>query len=143
MRKTKAGFWRCKMGNTVVMLGTYLLVVIALVNPSLSLASEAERENAIQYIGKLGGHLERGKQPNVQQVLGVNLSGTKMTDEDLQKIIAIQEIQTLILTHTKVSDKGLRHLRTLSNLRKLKINITPVTDSGVRELACLNTTARV
>ena len=49
-----------------------------------------------------------------------------MTDEGLEHLSQLTELDTLSLESTKVTDDGLRHLGGLSKLRMLQLNKTKV-----------------
>ncbi len=59
------------------------------------------------------------------------------TDEALNGLDALTQLEKLDLSYTKVTDEGLRSLKGLKRLEHLNLNETPVTDAGMADLAGL------
>jgi len=68
------------------------------------------------------------------QVVGVNLSGVRITDATLKPLALLPDLETLILNETDITDDGLKHLHSLRSLRTLFLRQTKVTDAGAADL---------
>ncbi|MBC8869769.1 MAG: ABC transporter permease [Planctomycetes bacterium] len=68
------------------------------------------------------------------QVVGVNLSGVRITDATLKPLGLLPDLEMLILNGTDITDDGLGHLHSLMSLRTLFLRQTKVTDAGVANL---------
>jgi len=68
------------------------------------------------------------------QVVGVNLSGVRITDATLKPLALLPHLEMLILNGTDITDDGLKHLHSLRSLRTLFLRQTNVTDAGVANL---------
>jgi hypothetical protein len=85
--------------------------------------------------------LPEGKIPKLPQVkvpFGLDLSGTKLTDEGLKELKNHKNLNWLELKDTEVSDVGLKELKDLKNLIYLGLLHTKVTDAGLKELKDLD-----
>jgi len=71
----------------------------------------------------------------------IDLSGTKLKDDDLQHLARIHHIRELDLSNTHISDAGVRYLRKLESLQKLDLSGTRVTDRGIAQLNTIPTLA--
>ena len=80
-------------------------------------------------IEKLGGRLL-----SVSGGVGVDLSGTLITDVGLEILKGLEQLKELDLGGTKVTDRGLENLKGLNQLQRLWLNDTKVTDEGVKKL---------
>lgn len=81
------------------------------------------------------GKLTTNKGP--RQVVQIDLSGTKPTDEELAKLATFSQLRVLLLNSATVSDENLRHLAQLSDLEVLDLSSTQVKGAGLRHLAKL------
>lgn len=68
------------------------------------------------------------------KLYGLDLSGAKISDDDLEQVIRIRHIKELKLAGTQVTDTGIKHLQKLEFLSKLDVGGTRVTDRGVADL---------
>jgi hypothetical protein len=112
-----------------------------------------EQREVVKEIDRLGGNVYYSYYPNsipippepmwLQRLLGeeffvdviwVELHDTGMTDNGLEHIKALSQLQELRLNNTKVTDKGLEHIKAWTQLQALSLNNTKVTDKG---LECL------
>ncbi|MBL0743532.1 c-type cytochrome domain-containing protein [Chryseolinea lacunae] len=75
--------------------------------------------------------------PLKQQIVWLNLSRSKITDEGLKTVAQLSGIRQLQLEYTAVGDAGLNHLTSLEQLRLLNVVGTKVTDAGVASLSPL------
>jgi Leucine-rich repeat (LRR) protein len=75
----------------------------------------------------------------LQELLTLDLGGTKVTDAGLKVLAGLKQLQELYLYTTPVTDAGLKELAGLHQLQNLSLNNTntPVTDAGLKELAAL------
>ena len=115
------------------------------------------------WISERGGAIERDARGNV---IAVDLSGSWVTDTDLEQLASLPRLAKLNLGHTRISDQGMRRLKRLENitsldltyaelvtdegltalrgwkhLERLKLRGTKITDAGVAHLAGLTTLA--
>ena len=65
---------------------------------------------------------------------GIDFSGTKFSDDDLDWVTQIKYVKELDLHGTQVSDTGLRHLRNAEFLTKLDLRNTRATDQALPDL---------
>jgi hypothetical protein len=62
------------------------------------------------------------------------LSGSSVTDAELERLQGLTKLKTLYLRETKITDAGLEHLKGLTNLRWLELVNVEVTEEGVNKL---------
>ena len=86
---------------------------------------------AVAALEKLGARIYRYEQDDV---CGVFLRDTQITDAGLVHLAGMTNLQDLYLTDTQVTDAGLVHLAGMTNLGILFLDETQVTDAGVAEL---------
>ena len=80
----------------------------------------------------------RSKLPDADfLVTSLNLSETKFSDLDAQKLSLLSELHELNLYSTQVTDKGMKYLVPLSQLENLELSYTSITDAGLEELSGL------
>jgi hypothetical protein len=65
----------------------------------------------------------------------IDLSGSQITDDDLQWLATIKHIRKLNLSRTALTDQGLRELQKLPFLMELDLSGTKASDESVRGLA--------
>jgi uncharacterized membrane protein len=66
-----------------------------------------------------------------KQILWLNLSETRITDQQLEGISRLRNLRVLYLNNTKVSDAGLSKLSVLTELRLLSLVGTAATDQSI------------
>jgi internalin A len=71
-------------------------------------------------------------------VTSLVLSGTMVTDADLNRLKELRQLQILSLNNTKITDSGLECLRGLTELTALGLGLTKVTDAGLKNLMGLS-----
>jgi hypothetical protein len=104
---------------------------------------EAQRqERAVLAIHALGGRVvpwvEIIGEPGYRKFLGVEFTGSNVTDDDLELLRPLNGPGDLDLTDTKVSDAGLPHLVGLKRLHSLELTGTKLTDAGLRTLGTIH-----
>ncbi|MDJ0807536.1 MAG: response regulator [Gammaproteobacteria bacterium] len=67
----------------------------------------------------------------------LSLAETRVGDEGLQHLLALQELEELHLDHTDITDDGLVLLESLPNLRILDLKGTHISDTGLAHLSRL------
>ena len=67
-------------------------------------------------------------------VIALGLWSPIITDNHMEQVKNLTELQFLDLEHTHVSDTGLEHLRGLTDLQHLDLRYTKVTEAGVARL---------
>jgi hypothetical protein len=68
-------------------------------------------------------------------LVGVRLSKTAVTDDDLRLLGEVPTIENLNLAETKITNEGLRHLKKLPKLQWLGLAGTKIDDQGLEHLA--------
>jgi thiol-disulfide isomerase/thioredoxin len=91
----------------------------------------------VQRVEELGGKVTRDQTIPGMPVVGMDLSGTAVTDADLSLLSDLPQLRTLNLHRTGVSDAGLQHLKSLSSLTTLTIGDTRITNAGLKALTGL------
>jgi Leucine-rich repeat (LRR) protein len=100
---------------------------------------ENEREAAEAFL-KLGAVVVQG---DSGEVTSLDLTGTKVSDQNLSQLQAFTELQSLILTDTKISNDGLKHVAGLASLQTLELYRTSISDAGLKHLAGLSGLAQL
>ena len=72
--------------------------------------------------------------PSEFRLEGIDLSYLAVTDNDLQHLDALKDLQYLYLDGTGVSDAGMKSLSHLDNLTRLYLGATGITDDGLQHL---------
>jgi Leucine-rich repeat (LRR) protein len=88
----------------------------------------------------VGGYLLSFISPKYSQNLlyGFDLSGTKVTDADLEWLSQIRYFKELNLSGTQISDAGVHQLRGAEFLTKLDLSKTAVTDGALGDLLTMD-----
>jgi hypothetical protein len=89
---------------------------------------------AVTGIERLGGRVEYEDNNPRRPVVGVNLSRSKATDDDLMLLRGLPYCESLDLSGTRVTDAGLIHLKGLNEIGTLKVGGSAITDAGVQGL---------
>ncbi len=71
------------------------------------------------------------------QILWLNLSGSEITDQQMETVGAFPNLMRLRLERNPVGDEGLKHISNLQYLEYLNLYGTQVTDEGLKHLAKL------
>ena len=103
------------------------LVVCGAAEPS------ADQAKAIAEIEELHGFVTRDETNPDKPVIGLDLTGSDVTDAGLQHLRGLPQLQELVLHHTKVTDAGLGHLSQVTRLRGLWLGSTKVGDAGLKQ----------
>jgi hypothetical protein len=95
---------------------------------------------AVADIARLGGKVQAEGAGPIKEVIGIDLSGSGITDSDISrlKLEWLPDVRTLDLRGTKVTDAGLASLRKLPKLRTLDLEGLSVTDAGLASLGQLD-----
>lgn len=98
----------------------------------------AERERAMAAlkadIKKLGGKLEVDAQAAGKPVTEVNLSDTRVGDEDMVRLTKLPRLKKLNLSGTNISDVGAEYLERIVSLRVLNLSGTKISYAGFKKL---------
>jgi hypothetical protein len=92
------------------------------------------REKEVARIEKLGGTIAIDSEVPGRPVIGVDFSGSRVTDPDLAALKEFPKLARLDLSKTKITDTGLKHLVGLEGLQKLSIADTSITEAGIDAL---------
>jgi hypothetical protein len=119
-----------------------LLVGIGMGWLTVTIQGQRRQDVVAQAIWKAGGIVKSeptwlGKllrDDSLVNVTAVALIGEPTTDDGLENLQGLSQLQDLWLDSTQVTDVGLMHLQGLSQLRKLTLSRTKVTDEGVNKL---------
>ena len=71
----------------------------------------------------------------LQELQGLYLEGTRITDAGLKELAKLQNLKGLSLEDTKITDAGLKNVARLENLQDLWLHNTSITDVGLKEVA--------
>jgi hypothetical protein len=69
----------------------------------------------------------------VRRLISLNLAGTSITDGTLSQLTGSGSLYVLNLDGTKVTDAGLAHLKRVPHLSELSLARTQITDDGLRQ----------
>jgi len=134
------GRFRKKRRRVARRLGFVAGLIVLLLDAALCvwLARVAQRpvQRAIAHFRGLGG----GVGADVAWHWTVDylaLDGTTAGDEDLEFLECLDEVSGLTLRNTQVTDAGLKHIQHLQYLRYLSVAGTRVSDKGLESLRCL------
>ena len=118
-------WWRPRISLTWIVAFMTVVAVMATIAGYRfrhSKVASRDHENAVQRINELGGAFQQGT---------VLLSGTDVTDDDLQLLSRVQGLRELNLGATAISNAGMRHVARLKELRTLNLSGTNVDDAGL------------
>jgi Leucine-rich repeat (LRR) protein len=91
--------------------------------------------NAIERIEKLGGSARVDPDQPDRPIVYVHLGLSKVTDDDLELLVAFPKLRELDLNGTKITNAGLVHLKALTNLKRLVLSANiDITDTGLANL---------
>lgn len=71
------------------------------------------------------------------QIVWLKIGGTEVTDKALNDVARLKHLNKLYLDRTAITDNGIDHLNTLPNLEYLNLIGTKVSDASVKKLADL------
>jgi hypothetical protein len=80
----------------------------------------------------------RGLARKYPRLEGINLSGTRVTDQTLREIGQLHQLQFLDLQNTRITDAGLSHIGRLKNLKQLCLIETDVVGPGLEHFSALS-----
>lgn len=112
---------------------TSLVVCLTFVS---AFAGAKGEEKAVAAIKELGGKIEYGQGKFAQNVVKVDLSGTKVSNIDLRLLIQLKELQHLDLSETSVSD-GTQYIGFIKKLQTLDLSRTNVDDAALQKIQSL------
>lgn len=92
----------------------------------------------LRSVFRAGGRVGLWQRGN-DELLGVIITQTTFSDDDLAELSELRGIAVLYLAGTQVGDPGLAHLERLPGLEKLYLGQTKVTDAGLQHLRELTT----
>lgn len=75
--------------------------------------------------------------PLKKQLIWLNLSRTKITDEGLKTVAQLPSLRQLHIDHTVISDNGVKSLTSLTELNYLNVVNTKISDHGLSYLSSL------
>ena len=97
-------------------------------------AVPAKKLTGVEHLESLGGVIDRGVG---DRIVGIDLSGTKVADDDLIQLAGLRDLKSLNLSRSQVTNAGIKHLVDLTRLKYLYLFGVPVDDSGVDEITKL------
>jgi Leucine-rich repeat (LRR) protein len=101
--------------------------VLAVLTPTLLADDKSERDQALAEIKKLKGTV-------VDLPFSVSFDNKGVTDDDLDCLQKLPDLEAVYLRKCKVTDKGLEKLAGLTKLKYLFLGQTSVTDKGLESL---------
>jgi hypothetical protein len=106
--------------------------------------SRLDRLTGLRWLTITGPVRSRVLPPGVlDQLEGLNIDGTDVTDTWLRCLVGMRGIRLLGLTHTTVTDAGLAHLSSVTGLQHLYLDGTRISDEGLAHLKPLAKLKRV
>jgi hypothetical protein len=123
-----------------------LLVAIGMSYIAVTVQDQRRQHEAVKAIRKIGGWANSEptwlgrllRDDSLVNVAEARLSGTAVTDAELESLRGLSQLRRLDLSGTDVTDAGLVYLETLSQLRWLALRNTRVTDAGLMHLQGLH-----
>jgi internalin A len=109
-------------------------IAVVLVLAASTVGARADEDSAVKAIEKLGGKVCRDTRDPAKPATGVLFLFTSVSNDDLEYLNELKQLQLLDLAGTRITDAGLKELHTLTNLKTLNLSRTRVTDEGLREL---------
>ena len=97
-------------------------------------AAGGPEDRLIKHVEELGGRIARDPKLPEGPVVEIDLSGTKVTDDNLRLLSELGELRTLNLHRTGISDAGIEHLMGLEHLTTLTLGDTRITNTGLKTL---------
>ena len=97
----------------------------------LALLNRNSEEATIRWLKSLGADFTLDK---IGRVLSLDLRNTGITDEGLEQLKGLTNLEYFYLNDTQVTDEGLAHLTGLTNLKQLNLSQNQVTDEGLETL---------
>lgn len=80
-------------------------------------------------------------EPIGTQIVSLNLTGMPVTDQDLERLIRLPNLEILYLNNTDITGKGLAILASLQRLEKLSLNGTRIS-KATAQLLCKSTSLK-
>jgi hypothetical protein len=97
------------------------------------LAARRRRE-ALELIGRVGGRITDRLAADPRQILGVDLSGCPVGNDECDTLTALPALERLSLADTRVDGEGVEHLAALEHLEFLDLSQTRLGDAGLNHL---------
>ncbi len=94
-------------------------------------------EEGIARVKQLGGRVDVTTNQAGKRSLSVTFSRKEVTDEQLDVLSTLPNLESLYLFSSKVTDAGVEKLAKLKTLRELQLLIPQVTDAGLADLELL------
>ena len=102
-----------------------------------ALAPASAHDQAVAVIQNLGVHMDVGQTTLGKNGVKLDFRGTRVTDETLGHLEALNPVLELYLDNTGITDAGVAHLAALDDLHTLRLNGTAVSDIGLKSLTGL------
>lgn len=100
-------------------------------------ATKASKTEILRLIAKLGGSVSKIPWIESENHWEINLSNTKVTDQELQIIAPFDGLAHLDLSNTNITDKGIAHLINHPSLSDVILSRTKVTNRSLTYLSSL------
>jgi hypothetical protein len=118
-----------KLGTTTCLLPVLLCTVLCAAG-----CGRGPEDEARQVVKELGGAVIVDDAQSGGRVTRVTLFGPRVTDESVNKLKDLQQLQELDLGGSAVTDECINVLREFKNLQWLRLSNTGVTDVGLKGL---------
>jgi hypothetical protein len=111
-----------------------LLLVLLGAGLATGCRGKTESERAIEVFEKLGGKIKIEEKLPQKPVVMVDLRNTAVTDEQLNHLKEMPQVQILVLDSTGISDAGLEAIKGCGQLQRIFLRKTRVSAAGVEDL---------
>ncbi|WP_166825372.1 leucine-rich repeat domain-containing protein [Thalassoroseus pseudoceratinae] len=95
------------------------------------------RRRALEFVERIGGRIVTRLAADPSQILGIDLSNTRIQNSDLDYLNGFSGLERLNLAHTDIDGEGVELLVSLRWLRDIDLSHTRVGDVGLKRLAAL------
>ena len=103
-----------------------ILIASSILAANAIAALAGEAKSIRDEIARLGGKLEMSG----EQIVKIDLSRSKITNDDLAMLADRKELRELDLRQTGIDDTGLVHLKALSALKSLNLFRNPISNAA-------------
>ena len=93
------------------------------------------RRRALEFVERVGGHIQARLAADPSQILAVDLSNTNIQNADLDFLSGFPGLERLNLSQTEIDGEGVELLSPLHWLTQLDLSHTRVGDFGLKQMA--------
>jgi DNA-binding response OmpR family regulator len=110
---------------------TKAILALEQLGARLSIAENGSAQVVFEPDRRPTGFATLAQVPNLRQV---SFARTRISDDDLQALTVLDDLESLDLQQTGITDAGLAHLNALRRLQVLSLRGTRVTNAGIMQL---------